>query len=204
MELAQVNFKLGGNVNNTVILRDVTPAELAIMAYMHGEDCVQSLTLTGHAKDRPNREELLRLQNKFKTPHGAEVLAKVFPGMNPQFPATFRSIGYDVHELAAEDEVTRVAPAGKRETEDLTGRRIQRKIAEGAAARKEEKDRIRGAAKAAGAAPAATAAVHADPIVLTPPDAGLDPIDLAMQDDEEDQDDYSHEDDDGGDDNNGG
>lgn len=95
MELANLELKLLGNPSNTVIKTKVSPAELAVYAFLHGEDCVGSLGVTMIDKRRTILEEMDRLRSIFTSEQGLIALNKLFPGMAPQLPITFKSIGYD-------------------------------------------------------------------------------------------------------------
>lgn len=95
MQLAKIQLKLSGNIANTVVKHNVTPPQLAIYATMHGEDCVQSLDITGTDKERTIANEMNRLRGIFKTEESTKILNRIFPGIAPQLPVTFVSIGYD-------------------------------------------------------------------------------------------------------------
>lgn len=95
MELATVHLKLSGQTQNTVVKHNVTPAQLSMYAFMHGEDCVQALTVTSVDKKRTIPQEMNRLRMEFTTEHAVKSMAQLFPGMHPQLPASFQSIGYD-------------------------------------------------------------------------------------------------------------
>ena len=100
MELATLQLKLQGSPANTVFKKNVTPAQLAIYAHMHGEDCVETLVVTSVDKERTIFEEKQRLQAEFCTEEGVKVYQHLFHGMAPQFPVTFRSIGFDPEMLS--------------------------------------------------------------------------------------------------------
>lgn len=110
MELATVNIKLSGQTQNVVQKHNVTPAQLALYAFMHGEDCVQSLTVTSIKKNVNPRDELNRLRVEFTSEHSQKCLNTLYPGAYPQLPVTFRSIGYDPEYLAEEGAPVIVAP----------------------------------------------------------------------------------------------
>lgn len=95
MELATVHLKLSGQTQNTVVKHNVTPAQLSMYAFMHGEDCVQALTVTSVDKKRTIPQEMNRLRMEFTTEHAVKSMAQLFPGMHPQLPVSFQSIGYD-------------------------------------------------------------------------------------------------------------
>lgn len=94
MQLATLHLKLSGNPNNTIYKRNVTPAQMGLYAFMHGEDCMESLVLTGVDKERTTHEEMTRLQTMFDSEDGMKCLNKLYPGMAPHLPVTFTAIGY--------------------------------------------------------------------------------------------------------------
>lgn len=130
MELAKVVLMLGGQSSNTVIKENVTPAQMAMYAYMHGEACAQSLTITGVDKKRSVQEEIQRLRMEFTSEHSAQTLAKLFPGMHPQLPVTFRSIGFDPDVLSDHTAPVFQAPRPKNEAEQSIMQKIQNAEAE--------------------------------------------------------------------------
>lgn len=99
MELATVTIKLSGQTANTVVKHNVTPAQLAIYAFMHGEDCAHALTVTGAEPKRSIATEMDRLRMEFTSDHAVKCLNELFPGRFPQLPTTFRSIGFDPEML---------------------------------------------------------------------------------------------------------
>lgn len=103
MELAKVHLKLSGLTQNTVVKNNVTPAQLAIYAYMHGQDCVQSITVTAIDKQRTIHAEMQRLKQEFTAERAQAVIVTLFPGIAPALPVTFQSIGYDP-EVLIEDK----------------------------------------------------------------------------------------------------
>jgi hypothetical protein len=104
MEIAKINLKLSGQTQNTVIKHNVTPAQLAVYAFMHGEDCVASLTVTGVDKGRTIFQEMQRLKTEFSSEHALKCLNTLFPGVAPALPVSFQSIGYDPEFLDNEQK----------------------------------------------------------------------------------------------------
>lgn len=94
MELATITLRLSGQTQNTVVKEKVSPPELAVYAWMHGEDCVESLEITGIDKSRTIAQEMNRLHEIFKTKHALKALDTLFPGHAPRLPATFNQVGY--------------------------------------------------------------------------------------------------------------
>lgn len=148
MELATINLRLQGQTQNTVIKRDVTPAQLAIYAYMHGEDCVQSLNVTSIDDKRTTYEEMNRLRGIFVSDHSSKTLNTIFPGIHPQLPTTFRAIGFDPEMLhdhnltpapAAQPKSERKAPVV---SQSAIGAAVIEKIRQGASERSLEQGNV--------------------------------------------------------------
>lgn len=95
MELAQIELKLDGEMFNTVVKKDVTPAEMAVYAAMHGEDCLADMQITGVNRERTVQEEIDRLDYIFQHENAKKIISDLYPGMSPRIPVTFLSIGYD-------------------------------------------------------------------------------------------------------------
>ena len=136
MELATVHVKLSGLSQNIVVKHRVTPAQLAMIAYMHGEDCVQSLNVTSVDKVRTSRQELDRLRLEFTSEHAQKCLATLFPGMHPQLPTSFRAIGYDPEVLRDERAPAYAAP----QPQNNSATAIQQKIKAAEENRKSEQN----------------------------------------------------------------
>lgn len=127
MELATITLKLSGQTANTVVKQNVTPAQAAIYAMLHGEDCIQALKITGTDKGRTIPIEIDRLRAEFVSVKGKEALDKLFPGRFPQLPSTFALIGFEPTEFA-ENIVT---PVMTQEAQNEAAARIKEKIRQG-------------------------------------------------------------------------
>lgn len=97
MDLATLELRLGGSLANTIMKRDVTPAELIVLRAMHGDECIASIQWQGK-KELGSDNELDRLRGIYNTKNGQELFIKLFPGAAPKMPSTFKEIGYDVTE----------------------------------------------------------------------------------------------------------
>lgn len=127
MELATITLKLSGQTANTVVKKNVTPAQAAIYAMLHGEDCIQALSITGVDKSRSIPTEIDRLRAEFTSVKGIEALDKLFPGRFPQLPSTFSLIGFEPTEFS-ENVVTSVMSP---EAQSEAAARIKEKIRKG-------------------------------------------------------------------------
>lgn len=140
MELATLVLKLSGQTANTVVKHNVTPAQLACYAYMHGEDCVQSLTLTGIDKSRQPAAELNRLEAEFSSDRSHKAFKTLFPGRFPDLPVSFRKIGFDPEGMVDNTVAMTVrAPDPKGNTDKEIMEKIRQRAKEREA---EEKDGI--------------------------------------------------------------
>lgn len=110
MELATVHLKLSGDPQNTIFLEKVTPARLAVLAFMHGEDCVQSLKVTKVAKDMDDADVMAEINEIFRTENAQKAVKTLFPGLGAAVPRTFKSIGYHADQLVEEPNVVRHDP----------------------------------------------------------------------------------------------
>lgn len=84
MDLAKCSLRLGGNAGQTIQKYDVTPAEIAVLRVVHGDDAVSDIKWTGEIQ-RSHRAEIQRLHAFYgsRQPDGAIVsraVASLFPG----------------------------------------------------------------------------------------------------------------------------
>jgi len=164
MELATIELRLDGDMNNTVFKKNVTPAQLSVYAMMHGEDCIASLKVTENDTERTSRDELNRLNTVFQTEHAQAMKHQLYPTLMMQVPTTFKAIGYDPEVLVADLPVARVAPADYNQSEATIAKKIK------------EQSEVR--ADAGAAAPVDVTEVNDQfdntGSIDTPPDSGLD------------------------------
>lgn len=83
METASILLALGGDSNNTVPKYAVTPAEVAVLRVLHGEQSVTDIDVNGFA-ERTDRQEIARLQQTYNRRDGANLTARevntLYPG----------------------------------------------------------------------------------------------------------------------------
>lgn len=84
MDLAKCSLRLGGNAGQTIQKYDVTPAEIAVLRVVHGDDAVSDIKWTGEIQ-RSHRAEIQRLHAFYgsRQQDGAIVsraVASLFPG----------------------------------------------------------------------------------------------------------------------------
>ena len=97
MELANIMLALGGDKNNTVPKYGVTPAEIAVLAAIHGADAVFDvvpLEETAETSFRDERERLLRLYPA-KNEDNELIVLKVYPGVSPILHTDIASLGLE-------------------------------------------------------------------------------------------------------------
>lgn len=108
MEIGTCLVALGGDLLNQVVKRNVTPAEVIVLRFLHGPDAVRDLKKTGDV-DRPNASEMRRLA-EFYDAHREDdkrVLPKLFPGVRPSLPKKFSELATE--EDLADDEESEAA-----------------------------------------------------------------------------------------------
>lgn len=100
MQRADVTVRLGGDINNTVRKRNVSPAEIVILRAIHGgPDSIQDVQPIMMDK-MPHQQERARLAYLY----GDKVVDHCFPGAFVQLPVTLKDIAIDA-EAVDEDAV---------------------------------------------------------------------------------------------------
>lgn len=97
MELSNVLLALGGDRNNTVPKERVTPAEIAVLAAIHGNDAVFDIEPLGETVSisfRDERERLLRTYPA-KNEDNKLIVLEVYPGVAPVLHTDIASLGLD-------------------------------------------------------------------------------------------------------------
>ncbi len=115
MELANIMLALGGDKNNTVPKYGVTPAEIAVLAAVHGADAVFDvvpLEETVEISFRDERERLLRLYPA-KNEDNELIVLKVYPGVSPILHTDIASRGLEETLFKATDHAKPVEKPAK-------------------------------------------------------------------------------------------
>lgn len=97
MELANVLLALGGDRNNTVPKYRVTPAEIAVLSAIHGNDAVFDITPLDETLEtsfKAERERLL-LAYPAKNEDNKLIVLEVYPGVAPILHTSIESLGLD-------------------------------------------------------------------------------------------------------------
>lgn len=122
MELANVLLALGGDRNNTVPKERVTPAEIAVLAAIHGNDAVFDIEPLGETRSVSFRDERDRLIQFYpaKNEDNKLIVLEVYPGVSPLLHTTLESLGLDdtlfkptEHAKPVAEKPARVAKAVK-------------------------------------------------------------------------------------------
>lgn len=110
MQTATVSVAIAGDQGNTVRKTDVTPAEVAVLRAIHGDEAVFDIEPTEDV-DRGNRAELERIGLIYRTSKifGTDNLAvqALFPGAAARVFDSFDELGLDESAFLAE---TRAKP----------------------------------------------------------------------------------------------
>ena len=89
MDYLKCEVRLGGNVQNTVMRRDVTPAEIEVLRAKHGADAIVNIEVT-HSDD--SDDSPVSLREKLIARYG-KVVYELFPGARPNIPVTAEEVG---------------------------------------------------------------------------------------------------------------
>lgn len=89
MEYAQIEVRLAGSLENTVI-KEVSAAEIPVLKHIHGHDAVINIKRT-RVEEVDSRVERERLERQYTPP----VIEKLFPGVMGKLPKTLVEIGVE-------------------------------------------------------------------------------------------------------------
>lgn len=95
MQISSAEILLAGEINNTVIRKDVTPAEVALLQFIHGAESVINIRPRKNDK-RTHDGEIDRLKSRY----GEKVFGEVFSGFTPKLPVYLKDIGLAGHFYA--------------------------------------------------------------------------------------------------------
>jgi hypothetical protein len=92
MEYANVEVRLAGSLENTVI-KEVSAPEIAVIKALHGHDAVVNIkkSRTSPVEQAVERDRLGRF-------YGEEILSRLFPGVTSKLPTALAEIGVEVPE----------------------------------------------------------------------------------------------------------
>lgn len=101
MQTANIMVALGGDRGNTVPRYGVTPAEVAVLAAIHGDDAVTDITLRDDEAEETGGallQSLMRRYGRAVDGENTPIVRKVFPTNMTPLPDNFDQIG--LHENA--------------------------------------------------------------------------------------------------------
>lgn len=111
MQTANIMLALGGDKGNCVPKYDVTPAEIAVLRAIHGDDAVFDVEPTdkeattevenGDPRKRTNREELSRLSREYA---GGRLFGTDIRAVSALFPGAAARVYEDFDELDLSEE----------------------------------------------------------------------------------------------------
>lgn len=120
MQICSCKVRLGGSLNMQIYKPRVSVAEIAVLQAIHGGDAVQSIKPVRMTKES-HAVEAERLRLFF----GPEVIARLWPGLNPRLPVKLSDIGI------GEDGIGEDVEAQVNDPEDA-GDTVSRHLAEAA------------------------------------------------------------------------
>lgn len=101
MQTANILLGLGGKRDHSVPKYGVTPAEIAVLRFLHGDDAVYEIDIQKETVERTHRQEIERLRETYSRRDGERVISPavdtLFPGIAAQVPKNFADL-----ELAEE------------------------------------------------------------------------------------------------------
>jgi hypothetical protein len=98
MQLARIQIRVGGSSNTIVNRSAVTPAEMMLLAFIHGEGAFASAVYQGE-EDRSSIDEIERLRARYgRNKNGVDGLMQLFPGHAPQLPESFSDTPHVVED----------------------------------------------------------------------------------------------------------
>lgn len=89
MELASAVVRHAGNLGMTIHKEKLTPADLMLLRFIHGNDAVLQITVTHTNAKRDMAKEIERLREFY----GVKAFETVFPGVSPVLPTTLEQAG---------------------------------------------------------------------------------------------------------------
>jgi hypothetical protein len=121
MEIANILLSLGGDNGNQVPKYGVSPSEVAILRFIHGDDAVAEIEITGDQEisHRNERSRLLEAYGKRVDDRvSCEAVEMLFPGIAAPMFDTFDQL--EIPEDFYKSEHLRVKPKAKIQTKPKT------------------------------------------------------------------------------------
>lgn len=113
MELANAILNLAGDVNQQVQKWAITPAEAAVLRYIHGNDALNDIKVFGTV-ERRDAVERERLVQEYGRGENGQIQSKavdaLFPGLGSRLPSSFEDLPDPVGREEAEETVEVITP----------------------------------------------------------------------------------------------
>lgn len=93
MQYVDCVVRLSGDIGFQVPKTDIPVAEVALLRAMHGGDDGVVNIVPGRTTREPAAKVKRALLEKYNGTSGADLIEKLFPGMDPRLPKTLRDIG---------------------------------------------------------------------------------------------------------------
>ena len=115
MQTANALLALGGKRGETVPKYGITPAEIAVLQFLHGADAVYEIDIQAEEVKRTHRQEIERLRENYHRREGEKLISvavdALFPGVGAQVPQNFDELELPTELfIVAERRTTLAAP----------------------------------------------------------------------------------------------
>ncbi len=112
MQTANILLAISGNRGHTVPKYNVTPAEVAVLRFLHGDDAVYDVEVLKETARRTARQEVERLRQLYSRRDGADLespaVKALYPGFDARVEMTFADL--ELHETLYKAERYRLVP----------------------------------------------------------------------------------------------
>ena len=119
MELANAILNLAGDVNQQVQKWSITPAEAAVLRYIHGADALNEIEIIGTVdrKDAAERDRLVQVYGKGEDGQvRSKAVEALFPGLGSRLPGQFDDLPDPVGRDGIEETVEVITPVASKKS----------------------------------------------------------------------------------------
>lgn len=124
METANIILALGEDMANTVPKRGVTPAEVAVLMAIHGENAVSEIDVNGETDKKPREvmQDLTYRYGRATDNENRPIIRRVFPATNSPMPKSFADMDLpdDYFKGAAPSVEEEDEEEGEKSVDDMT------------------------------------------------------------------------------------
>lgn len=108
MQTANILLALGGDAGNTVPKYNVTAAEIAVLAAIHGFDAITDVMPTGNinVSHRDELERLVQIYGGAKNGENTPIIKTIYPGAGARLFDSLAELGLQPSQFAATSRVT--------------------------------------------------------------------------------------------------